>query len=136
MHQKDTQDKCKGRGRTADGGCQCEAHQDKFIDAAMLLLIARDSGHGYDLIERLKRYGFDPVDPAKVYRRLRRLESDGFVESKWITESAGPARRAYSINKEGLDFLLTWKPAAQKTIDAYRAFIEDLGGLHRERAAK
>jgi PadR family transcriptional regulator, regulatory protein PadR len=130
MCKTDGETGCKRHNHDTEGGCHCEAHQDKFIDAVMLLLIAKDPSHGYDLIERMKRYGFDSVDPTKVYRRLRKLESDGFLESKWVTETAGPARRAYSITKEGTDFLFTWKPLAQKTLEAYHVFIEDLNGLY------
>jgi len=92
----------------------------------MLMLIAKDSGHGYDLIERLKRYGFESVDPTKVYRRLRRLESECLLKSQWQTENTGPARRAYTITQEGTDFLLTWQPTIQKTLEVYAVFLEDL----------
>lgn len=130
---KDKNAGCKEHGHGDDDGCQCEAHQEKFIDAAMLLLIAKDPSHGYDLIEKLKSYGFDSVDAAKVYRRLRRLEADRFLKSEWITVTSGPARRAYSITQEGVDYLLTWKPVAKKTLDAYKGFIEDIDSLYPEK---
>ena len=117
---------CSSHNHDVEGGCGCESRQDKFIDAAMLMLIAKDSGHGYDLIERLKRYGFESVDPTKVYRRLRRLESECLLKSQWQTENTGPARRAYTITQEGTDFLLTWQPTIQKTLEVYAVFLEDL----------
>ncbi len=120
------QGNCGRHGHEAEHGCGCEARRDKFIDAAMLLLIARDAGHGYDLVERLKRYGFEGTDPTKIYRRLRRLESEGLLTSEWRTESAGPARRPYRITPEGTDFLLTWESLVRKTIGAYSTFLEDL----------
>jgi len=121
---------CKEHGHHAEGGCGCEGHQDRFIDAAMMLLIARNAGHGYDIVERLKEYGFDAVDSTKVYRRLRRLEADGLLTSQWLSDTAGPARRAYTITAEGTDYLLTWKPTAERTLSGYKAFIRDLDGLY------
>jgi poly-beta-hydroxybutyrate-responsive repressor len=124
-------DKC-GSGKTrSEGSCHCESSHEKFIDPCLLLLNAQAPSHGYDLIERLKRYGFDAVDPARVYRRLRHLEDEGFLESAWSTETPGPARRAYRITKDGLDFLQTWPPAINRSIESYRSFIDDLAALKK-----
>ncbi len=120
---------CHDSERGKSGDCHCESKQDKFIDACLLLLIAQESSHGYDLMEKLKKYGFDSVDPTKVYRRLRRLEREEFVESAWSTETSGPARRAYRITEDGMDFLQTWLPSVQRSIDSYRSFLDDLTKL-------
>ena len=127
---KDKANECKEHGHGDGAECHCEAHHEKFIDAAMLLLIAKDPSHGYDLIEKLSHYGYDSVDAAKVYRRLRRMEADRFLESQWIPASTGPARRAYTITQEGVDYLLTWRPIAQKTLGAYKGFIEDMDAMY------
>lgn len=110
---------CRDEHSEKGGDCRCESRQDKFIDPCLLLLIAQNPSHGYDLVEKLKRYGYDAVDPTKVYRRLRRLEGESFLESAWSTETPGPARRAYRITEEGQDFLQTWLPAVQRSIDSY-----------------
>ena len=120
---------CRDEHSDKGGDCHCESRQDKFIDSCLLLLIAQNPSHGYDLVEKLKRYGYETVDPTKVYRRLRRLESERFVESAWSTETPGPARRAYRITEEGLDFLQTWLPSVQRSIDSYRFFLDDLNAL-------
>ena len=119
---------CGCEETSSKGACHCEGH-DKFIDPCLLLLIAQNSSHGYDLIEKLERYGFTGVDPTKAYRHLRHLEQEGFLESAWSTENPGPARREYKITKEGLDFLQTWPQAIEKSIEAYKAFIVDLDAL-------
>jgi PadR family transcriptional regulator PadR len=126
MYQSGDCGSMKGHG---EGSCSCESRHEKFIDPCLLLLIAQDPSHGYDLIERLKKYGFDGVDPTRVYRRLRHLEDCGFLESAWSTDTPGPARRAYRITKEGLDFLQTWPPAVQRSIESYKSFIDDLTAL-------
>jgi PadR family transcriptional regulator, regulatory protein PadR len=61
-----------------------------------LLLVAKPA-HGYELIRVL--HDIDTIegdlDPATVYRNLRRMEEDGLVSSYWESDSAGPARRLY-----------------------------------------
>jgi PadR family transcriptional regulator PadR len=112
MYQSGDCGSMKGHG---EGSCSCESRHEKFIDPCLLLLIAQDPSHGYDL--------------TRVYRRLRHLEDCGFLESAWSTDTPGPARRAYRITKEGLDFLQTWPPAVQRSIESYKSFIDDLTAL-------
>ncbi len=123
--------KCEGEKASSQKGCRCGGHSH-FIDPCLLLLIAQNPSHGYDLVERLERYGIKDIDPTKAYRHLRHLEAEGFLESAWAAENPGPARREYCITKEGLDFLQTWPPVIQKSIEAYKAFVEDLGKLKKE----
>ena len=125
-------DDCHTGKRHSSGSCQCGSRHDNFLDPCLLLLIAQDPSHGYDLVARLKRYGFEGVDPTRVYRRLRRLDDEGFLESAWLTENPGAARRAYKITEEGLDFLQSWPASIAAKIDSYRSFIDDVGALARE----
>ncbi|MCX7026439.1 MAG: PadR family transcriptional regulator [Spirochaetes bacterium] len=122
--------KCESEKVAGEKGCRCGGHSH-FIDPCLLLLIAQTPSHGYDLVERLGRYGINEVDPTKAYRHLRHLEAEGFLESAWAAETPGPARREYRITKEGLDFLQTWPLVIQKSIDAYGAFVEDLKNLNK-----
>ena len=41
------------------------------------------------------------LDPAGLYRTLKRMETAGLVTSYWDTESASKPRRVYSITDEG-----------------------------------
>jgi PadR family transcriptional regulator, regulatory protein PadR len=123
---------CKDEHSDKGGDCHCESKQDKFIDACLLLLIAQGPSHGYELVEKLKRYGYEAVDPTKVYRRLRRLEGERFLESAWSADTTGPARRAYRITEEGQDFLQTWLPSVQRSIESYRSFLDDLNALRAQ----
>ena len=90
--------------------CECsEARVERFIQPCILLLLAENPAHGYDLMERLNRFGFENGgDPAAVYRTLRKLEQDGFVISSWETTGSGPARRSYTLSEDGFDLLDAW----------------------------
>ncbi|MGH8900832.1 MAG: helix-turn-helix transcriptional regulator [Egibacteraceae bacterium] len=88
--------------------CHYEGGQLKnFLRACLLLLLREQPGHGYDLVERLKDFGFDK-DPGGVYRALRSLERDGLLHSAWETSPAGPARRGYELTWEGEQVLAAW----------------------------
>lgn len=89
--------------------CRCEGGQPKnFLRPSLLLLLREQPAHGYDLIERLKPFGFVKSDPGGVYRTLRALEREGLVRSSWETSSAGPARRIYELTHEGEEVLDAW----------------------------
>jgi PadR family transcriptional regulator PadR len=69
--------------------------------ACILLLLDERRTHGYDLIERLKPFGFERSDPSWIYRSLRWLEEAGFVSVSWHTPAAGPARRVFEVTPAG-----------------------------------
>lgn len=100
--------------------CHDEGGQPKnFLRACLLLLLREQPGHGYDLVERLKDFGFDK-DPGGVYRALRALERDGLLHSAWEASPAGPARRGYELTWEGEQVLATWSA----TLAASRAMLD------------
>jgi poly-beta-hydroxybutyrate-responsive repressor len=81
-----------------------------FMQPCLLLILTRDEGHGYSLVDDLAEFGFNPdrCDPSLIYRALREMESEGWVTSRWDTESQGPRRRMYQITQEGEDYLQLW----------------------------
>lgn len=100
--------------------CHYEGGQPKnFLRACLLLLLREQPSHGYDLVERLKDFGFDK-DPGGVYRALRSLERDGLLHSAWEASPAGPARRGYELTWEGEQVLAAWSA----TLAGSRAMLD------------
>lgn len=96
-------------GIEAADRCRCEGGQPKnFARPCLLLLLAESSAHGYELIERLRPFGFEVNDPATVYKSLRQMEAEGLVTSTWELSSRGPARRVYALSSDGRDLLEAW----------------------------
>jgi PadR family transcriptional regulator PadR len=92
--------------------CRCDGGQPKnFARPCLLLLLAEASAHGYELIERLRPFGFEINDPATVYKTLRQMQSDALVTSSWELSSRGPARRVYELTSDGRDLLESWAMA-------------------------
>ena len=61
--------------------------------------------HGYALISTLAEHGL-VIDQGTLYPLLRRLESQGLLQSQWNTEGARP-RRYYVITSAGATVLQT-----------------------------
>ncbi len=76
-----------------------------FLRPCLLLLLREQPSHGYDLLERLRAFGFAGDDPGGLYRALRALERDGLVASAWEPSDAGPDRRSYRLTRAGTEEL-------------------------------
>jgi PadR family transcriptional regulator PadR len=107
-------------------GVACPRRIDRFLESCLLLLLHCNESHGYELLEGLKRFGFEqnPVDLSTVYRMLRSLEERGFVTSRWETEGGGPARRLYHITEEGDLYLGWWVDDLRETDQVLHTFLE------------
>lgn len=74
-----------------------------LIVAHLLLLMAEQPRHGYDLAASLRTWEFEGVTPSMVYRDLARLETEGLVRSFWeASQARGPARHMYELTEAGL----------------------------------
>ena len=111
-------------------GCPCDGGQPKnFTRPCLLLLLAEAPAHGYELMERLRPFGFDLSDPASVYKTLRQLEADGHVTSEWELSSRGPARRVYALTVDGRDLLQAWTMTLAKNREILGMFLARVVGL-------
>ena len=74
-----------------------------------------DEKYGYALINQLKENGLE-IDQGTLYPLLRRLESQGLLDSKWNVEGSRP-RRYYVINKTSKavlkDLTMEWRSLAK-----------------------
>ena len=71
------------------------------LDAAVLAVVAREDGYGYDVVRRLRAAGLEEVGEASVYGTLRRLYSAGALTSYVVPSDEGPHRKYYGINAQG-----------------------------------
>ena len=79
----------------------------KTAEVFILLILAQGRSYGYEIRRRLAELGYDGVvdDPGVLYRFLRELEASGAIASDWEVETAGPARRYYSLTPQGREQL-------------------------------
>jgi PadR family transcriptional regulator PadR len=63
----------------------------------------KEAKYGYALINNLAERGLD-IEQGTLYPLLRRLESQGLLQSEWNVEGSRP-RRYYNISPAGLSLL-------------------------------
>ena len=99
-----------------------------FITPWILLVLKQWNLHGYLLLQQLNKMGLTDIDHATLYRELRRLEKEGFVESEWETAGRGPARRVYTITESGEQMLRGWT----EVVSGYQRMITGFFDLYSQ----
>jgi PadR family transcriptional regulator, regulatory protein PadR len=86
----------------------------------VLLAVSMERAHGYVIEDYLRALGVFGITMSTLYRTLRQMEKDGFLESTWEPGPTGPARRVYSITDAGH----AWLDTSVVMLDAYRQTID------------
>lgn len=99
-----------GRGYGMGQGRKRGQRKMFFLQSCLLVLLHREPGYGYSLMDGLQEFGFqtDQMDISIIYRALRSLEADGMVSDNWDNSSLGPQRRVYTITPQGDEALTEW----------------------------
>ena len=117
-------------GKTPPGdtfGITCRP--SNWLEAVVLLSLSKWNSYGYELMRRVRIFGFEAMNPGTLYRTLRRMEKDGVVESSWETSGGGPARRVYSITGPGEANLGMWATSLER----YRHSVDDFFELYGDK---
>lgn len=94
------------------------------LDAAVLAVVAREDGYGYDVVRRLRAAGLEGVGEASVYGTLRRLYASGSLTSYVVPSEKGPHRKYYGINDQGRAVLATQRKAWLEFSTALTALLD------------
>jgi len=78
--------------------------------------------YGYNLISLLSESGIT-VEANTLYPLLRRLESQGILQSTWNTETAKP-RKYYSTTETGNEIYIMLKKHWQETVQSMNTILE------------
>jgi PadR family transcriptional regulator, regulatory protein PadR len=91
-----------------------------ILEGCVLKMLSRNSEHGYQVISRLRKIGFEDVQEATVYPLLTRLELKGLLSYEKVSSDLGPPRKVYSVTREGeaaaADFADDWR-SIRNTVD-------------------
>lgn len=85
----------------------------------VLLAVSMQRAHGYAIEDYLRALGLFGITMSTLYRTLRQMEKDGFLESTWEPGPTGPARRVYTITDAGH----AWLESSAAMLDTYRQTI-------------
>ena len=98
------------------------------------MLLEDDAGYGYDLRRELDARELN-IDPSALYRTLRKLERDGWVQSRWMKATTGPRRRLYKLTAAGrrnLDEIALVIKARRDVHDAFLSAHAAVCGRHAD----
>jgi DNA-binding PadR family transcriptional regulator len=77
---------------------------------AILVALAEQSGSGYELARRFDRSigYFWAATHQQIYRTLRAMESDGWVQATTVTQHGRPDKKVYTVSEAGRAELARW----------------------------
>jgi poly-beta-hydroxybutyrate-responsive repressor len=92
----------------------------------VLLAVSLQRAHGYVIEDYLRTLGLFGITMSTLYRTLRQMEKEGYLESTWEPGPTGPARRVYTITDAGH----AWLDSSAAMLNAYRETIDRFFGLY------
>ena len=75
------------------------------LEGCVLEIIGKKETYGYEITQNLRKLGFTDIAEGTVYTILVRLERNNLVNVERKASSIGPARKFYSLNDAGKDYL-------------------------------
>ena len=106
--------------------CACNgAFLERFIQPSILMYLSKENLHGFSILKKLNEsdiIDYSGIDPAGLYRMLKKMEASGILSSKWDVKNSSQPRRIYSITSEGRNCFSYW----EKTLTQYAKSIEKL----------
>lgn len=98
----------------------------EILASFVLLAVSMHRAHGYVIEEQLRALGLLGIGMSTLYRTLRQMEREGYLESTWEPGPTGPARRVYTLTDAGK----VWLDTSAAMLDAYRQTIDRFFGLY------
>ena len=93
------------------------------VELCVLCFLGKKDSYGYDVSEQLsKRIG---LSDGAVYPILRKLKSDGLLNTYLSEESGGPPRKYYSITEYG-------REEFSKAKKEWLNFVDAVGNILKE----
>jgi PadR family transcriptional regulator, regulatory protein PadR len=109
-----------------------DAWSKNWLTPVILLMLREWNSYGYELMEKMAKFGLSAMNPGTVYRTLRQMEKDGIVSSQWDTSADGPARRIYSITEAGENYLKFWA----ESLEQYQQMMNTFFRLYTNHSSK
>jgi DNA-binding PadR family transcriptional regulator len=80
------------------------------LDHAILVSLLEKPGSGYELARRFERSigYFWTATHQQIYRVLKRMESDGWIDVREVPQQGRPDKKEYSVAALGRDALSRW----------------------------
>ena len=91
------------------------------LELCVLALLSRGDGYAYDIASRLAK-GVD-MGEGTIYPLMRRMQSDGLVDTYLQESPSGPPRKYYRLTNQGRASFVTQKAEWSTFIAAVDAIL-------------
>ena len=93
------------------------------LGLCVLALLSRADSYAYEIASRLS----DAIDMGEgtIYPLMRRMQSEGLVETYLVESSAGPSRKYYRLSEAGRSALAVQTADWKTFTDAVDAILAD-----------
>lgn len=75
------------------------------LEGCIVKIISEEETYGYEIVSRLRAYGFEDVGEGSTYPILVRLEKKKIISSLYKASPLGPKRKYYFLTDTGKNFL-------------------------------
>lgn len=75
------------------------------LEGCILKIISRKSTYGYEILEDLRKEGFEDLIEGTIYPILLRLEKKGHIKGELKESPYGPKRKYFHLTEEGQENL-------------------------------
>ncbi|MBU3075873.1 PadR family transcriptional regulator [Clostridium estertheticum] len=98
------------------------------LEGCILKIISDEEVYGYEIAEKLNKYGIYEVSEGTIYPLLLRLEKNGFLDSIKKESAFGPKRKYYSLSSLGKKELKNFYDNWEELRDSIDGIFKDYGG--------
>lgn len=71
------------------------------LDLFLLSVISEEPSYGYEMVEKMKERGIEPIAEGSIYPLLTRLQKSSYVEGYMVKTPEGKRRKYYKILPAG-----------------------------------
>lgn len=72
-----------------------------MLDLFLLSVISEEPSYGYEMVEKMKEKGIEPIAEGSIYPLLTRLQKEGYVKGYMVKTDAGKRRKYYRLLPAG-----------------------------------
>jgi PadR family transcriptional regulator PadR len=95
------------------------------LDGCVLQIISKKEIYGYELVQELRRYGFDSIVGGTVYPLLQKLEKQQLIKAQIKKSPDGPDRKYFSLTESGMNYLNNFKEQWENLVNKVERIIEE-----------
>lgn len=96
----------------------------RHAPAFILLVLMKTPTHGLGVLNMMNEMvPNNRMDTAIIYRTLKDLENNGYIDSTWEDSGAGPKKKVYTVTSEGEKLLVIFKDDIEKSLSNLQTFL-------------